>query len=208
MDEFTGRVHGIALRTRVQYSAPMPEFDSTTRHLARTLRRLRAERGLSLEGAAERAGISRRLLVGLEGGTGNPSLGTLLRLAEGLGVGLADLLEPDERSVIQVRNDDEARTLWSSDAGSSARLLIASPDLELWAWELAPGDVRASDPHRAGTQEIVHLARGRMVIVVDDHHEEVIGGQVARFAGDRPHRFENPGPDPAAFTLVVHEPVR
>lgn len=163
---------------------------------------------MSLEVAATRAGISRRLFAMLEQGTGNPSLATLLHLADGLGVGLIDLLEPPERSAINLRSDLDARTLWRTDRGSSARLLIASADLELWTWDLAPGDVRESDPHRSGTQEIVRVAQGHLVVVVDQVREELRPGIVALFAGDRPHRFENPGPEAAMFTLVVHEPVR
>jgi transcriptional regulator with XRE-family HTH domain len=172
------------------------------------LRELRAARGLSLDAASKRIGVSRRLLVALEQGGGNPSLSTLLRLADGYGVGLADLVGRSETAPINVRSESEAETLWSSRRGSEARLLIASNDLELWSWRLTAGDVRRSDPHRAGTQEIVKLTRGRLVVTVGERREELSAGQLALLAGDRPHRYENPGRTPALFTLVVHEPLR
>jgi transcriptional regulator with XRE-family HTH domain len=175
--------------------------------LAEVLQELRAARGLSLDEASKRAGISRRLLIGLEHAEGNPSLGTLLRLAEGYGVGLADLVGASEKPPITVRASADARTLWETERGSSARLLIASDDLEFWSWEMAPGEIRMSDPHRIGTKEIVRMQRGRIVITVRARREELSGTRLALFAGDEPHSFENPGPASARFQLVVHEPL-
>ena len=42
----------------------------------------------TLDQLAEAAGVSRRMVVNVEQGTANPSVGTLLRLGEALGVGL------------------------------------------------------------------------------------------------------------------------
>jgi len=184
----------------------MTDFQGTAGVLAQTLRRLRSERSLSLNLAAERVGISRRLLVGLEQGAGNPSLSTLLRLADGYGVGLADLVDPPETRTIGVRLESDARTLWSTAAGSIARLLIASAELELWAWEMVPGDVRQSDPHRPGTQEILRLQRGQLTLQIGDTRQDIVAGQAAIFTSDRPHRIKATGRTKAQFLLVVHEP--
>jgi transcriptional regulator with XRE-family HTH domain len=176
--------------------------------VAEKLRALRTASALSLDAAAERVGVSRRLLVALEQGEGNPSLSTLLRLADGYRVALADLVGRSETAPISVRDESDAEKLWSTRRGSEARLLIASADLELWTWKLAPGDVRRSEPHRPGTREILRLTRGRLKLTVEGQHEELSVGQLALIAGDRPHRYENPGDSPALFTLVVHEPLR
>jgi quercetin dioxygenase-like cupin family protein len=79
--------------------------------------------------------------------------------------------------------------------------------LELWSWRIAPGDVRRSEAHRPGTREIVRVAGGRITVAVGGTREELRAGQLALLAGDRLHRYENPGRTTAVFTLVVHEPV-
>jgi transcriptional regulator with XRE-family HTH domain len=188
----------------------MGELGLATARLAALLRELRAASGWSLDEASERLGVGRRSLVALEQGGGNPSLSTLLRLAEGYGVGFAELLGGDDvrKRTLTARPEADAPTLWSTDQGSRARLLIASDELGLWSWELAPGDVRDSEPHRPGTTEILQVRRGRLVVDVSPDREELGAGRVALFAGDRPHRFENLGRSVAVFTLVVHEPVR
>jgi transcriptional regulator with XRE-family HTH domain len=186
----------------------MPERSSTIARLGTILRELRLARGWSLDQAAERSGISRRSLVALEQGGGNPSLSTLLRLAEGYGVGLADLVGDVSKPTIEVRAEIDAPTLWSTERGSRARLLTASADLELWSWDIAPGDVREGEAHRPGTTEIVQIRRGRLTVTVGPDREELGPGRVALFPGDRPHGFENLGRETASFALTVHEPVR
>ena len=57
------------------------------------LRVLRAERGLSLTEAAERAGIQRQTLALLERGERHPHDPTLANIAKGYGVPVKDLLE-------------------------------------------------------------------------------------------------------------------
>jgi transcriptional regulator with XRE-family HTH domain len=63
------------------------------RSLAMRLRVLRAERGLSLTEAAERAGIQRQTLALLERGERHPHDPTLAKIAKGYGVPVKDLLE-------------------------------------------------------------------------------------------------------------------
>jgi transcriptional regulator with XRE-family HTH domain len=60
--------------------------------LAWNLRRVRVSQGLSQEKLAADAGIDRAYLGGIERQTENPSLDLLDRLADALGVALADLL--------------------------------------------------------------------------------------------------------------------
>jgi transcriptional regulator with XRE-family HTH domain len=60
--------------------------------LAWNLRRIRVGQGLSQEKLAADAGIDRAYLGGIERRTENPSLDLLDRLAQTLGIALADLL--------------------------------------------------------------------------------------------------------------------
>lgn len=63
------------------------------RHAAwgRAIRELRGERGLSQERLALEAGLDRTYVSGIERGERNPSLGNLLKLADVLGVHLAEV---------------------------------------------------------------------------------------------------------------------
>ena len=60
--------------------------------LAANLRRLREEAGLSQEKFGLEHGIDRTYISGIERGTRNPTVTVVQRLAEALGVDVADLL--------------------------------------------------------------------------------------------------------------------
>jgi transcriptional regulator with XRE-family HTH domain len=67
-------------------------FRSAARQLARILKGLRLERGLSLRLAAERIGVGVAVLRRIEGDRGNPSLAVLLSVARAYGVDVANVL--------------------------------------------------------------------------------------------------------------------
>src|SRR3954453_3167788 len=142
--------------------------------MASRVRAERAHRRWTLDELAARSRGSRRLLVRIEQGAANPSLATLLKLADALGITLTELLaaEPQPLPVAVVSGHDEL-TLWSTPAGSSARLLVSRGPLELWSWMLAPGDGRTSEAHRPGSLELVSVDTGTVALDVGDHHVEV-----------------------------------
>ncbi len=176
--------------------------------LSASVRRLRAERSWTLDRAATRLGVSRRLLTQLEAGTANPSLSTLLSVARGFDVHLSELLGDDTVPSPIEHSDgpDDGQVLWSSDAGSSATLLAAQGPLEVWRWRLEPGDDRVSEPHNPGSQETVHVLTGRLALDVDGTVTELGKGASAVFATDRPHRYANPFGRTTTFTLTVFDP--
>jgi transcriptional regulator with XRE-family HTH domain len=69
------------------------EIPSTKRILARNLRRLRLERGLSQDDLAGEAGVRQALISAIEVTTANPTLESLDRLASALGVDVAILFD-------------------------------------------------------------------------------------------------------------------
>jgi transcriptional regulator with XRE-family HTH domain len=86
------------------------------RSLAMRLRVLRAERGLSLTEAAERAGIQRQTLALLERGERHPHDPTLAKIAKGYGVPVEDLLEEP----VPLAESQEAGPSYEAQAPGSA----------------------------------------------------------------------------------------
>jgi len=175
--------------------------------IAARVRARRTQRGWTLDELAARSAVSRRLLVAIEQTNANPSLSTLLKLAAALGVSLTDLLDdqPQDRFVGLVPAND-AMTLWSTDAGSHAQLLVSRGPLELWTWTLQPSDRRDSSPHRPGALELVTVHDGTLTLEVDDDRVEIPPGDCAWFDATHAHAYSNPTTTPAKFTLVVLEP--
>lgn len=173
------------------------------------VRRGRRSRGWTLDQLAEAAGVSRRSAINVEQGVANPSVGTLLRISDALGVGLPALVEPPQVAPVKVIRCGEGAVLWSSEAGGFGRLVAGSgpPDvLELWEWVLGPGDQHTSEAHTPRTIELVQVQEGTVIVHVAKQSVTLLVGDAVSFPGDVGHAYANPGTGTARFTLAVFEP--
>lgn len=169
----------------------------------------RSSRRWTLDQLAAAAGVSRRMVVSVEQGDVNPSVGTLLRLSDALGIGLPALVEPPQNTLVKVTRRGEGAALWSGDGGGRGVLVAgtAPPDvIELWDWSMAPGEVHDSEPHTAGTKELIHVQQGSIVVEVSDERVTLRAGDALSFAGDVAHSYANAGKGTARFALAVFEP--
>jgi transcriptional regulator with XRE-family HTH domain len=185
------------------------DLDQLTQSLARNLRRLRTERGFTLDALAARAGISRGMLIQIEQARTNPSVGTVVKVADALGVSLTGLLDSGREPAVRLVPSEQAVRLWSTEAGSHATLVAgteAPGPLELWTWRLMPGDGSASDPHPGGTTELVHVTAGVLTLTVDGDDHEVPAGSSAAFRSNVPHGYRNDGDEPVEMTMAVSVP--
>jgi transcriptional regulator with XRE-family HTH domain len=183
--------------------------DAGTAAVARNLRRLRTDRGWSLDQLALRSGVSKGMLVHLEQARTNPSLGTLCRLAETLGISVAGLIELHETPPVQVLGPGGTVRLWSGAEGSWGDLLVGSDrrdHVELWTWRMSPGDEMVSSPHLRGTQELLHVIDGTLTLEVDGEAHIVPAGGAARFDADLPHGYRNEHKRPVRFVMVTLTP--
>jgi transcriptional regulator with XRE-family HTH domain len=176
--------------------------------MATEVRRRRQARGWTLDAAAVRLGVSRRLLAQLEAGQANPSLSTLLSIAAGFDISLVELLAGGDKPSITVQADNaSAPVLWTGAHGGEARLLVGSDPLELWQWSLGSGDERSSDAHRTNSREVLLVTAGAVTLCVGSDDPVVVKrGQSALFRADEPHTYRNDGKARATFVLAVHEP--
>jgi transcriptional regulator with XRE-family HTH domain len=173
------------------------------------VRQERQARGWTLDQLAETASVSRRMVVNVEQGVVNPSVGTLLRLSDALGVGLPALVEPPEPKSVKVVRCGEGAELWTGAAGGRGVLVAGThpPDvMELWDWSLGPGDRHVSEAHAAGTKELVHVLEGSITVEVGDDVIALESGDAISFPGDVDHAYANPRSAPARFSLAVFEP--
>ncbi len=169
----------------------------------------RQSRHWTLDRLAEAAGVSRRMVVNVEQGATNPSVGTLLRISDALGVGLPALVEPPQPKPVKVTRHGEGAALWSSDSGGRGILVAGTepPDVvELWDWTLGPGDRHGSEAHTPGTKELLQVQQGTITVQVAEQSIVLEAGDAVSFPGDVVHAYANPGTGTARFSLTVYEP--
>ncbi len=179
--------------------------------LARNLRDWRAKRGWSQAELARRAGLSKGMLVQVEQAQTNPSIATLCKLANALGVALPRLVEVDDEPAVRKVTADDIAWLWRGTAKASVAGLIAGIEapmpVELWTWTIGPRDAYDAVAHPTGTREFIYVLDGDVTVTVDGVHVAVATGECVVFRADRPHRYASAKGRATRFVMVVVEPV-
>lgn len=169
--------------------------------VAPRLRELRRGRALTLETAAQRAGLSPAHLSRLETGRRQPSLPMLLGLARIYGTTVSELLgetPPDRDAVIRAGAFEgaEADGWMYQRAGGSGRAMQA---LRVRVPYGAQGDLVRVHPG----EEWLHVLAGHLRVTLGDTVHELAPGDSAHFDSLTPHRIAAAGREGAEL-LFVH----
>lgn len=176
--------------------------------VATRIRSWRKEKKLSLDELSRRAGVSKGMLVEIEKGTANPSIALLCKLAAALGISVAEIVNVASDPMVQVIEAAAIPVLWQGERGGSARLLAGSagPDMiELWRWEMYPGERFTSPGHPSGTFELLHVESGTLTLRVEETLTQVAAGASAVARTEAAHSYANEGEGPLRFTMTVAE---
>ena len=176
--------------------------------VANRIRNWRKDKKLSLDELSRRASVSKGMLVEIEKGAANPSIAILCKLAAALGVSVADIVNVSSEPVVHVIEKQAIPVLWQGAKGGSARLLAgtAGPDMiELWQWEMQPGEHFSSPGHPAGTCELLHVNEGVLSLTVGETVTQVEAGASAVAKTGAAHGYGNEGDTVLRFTMTVAE---
>jgi transcriptional regulator with XRE-family HTH domain len=187
--------------------------DAMMMAVAQRIASLRAHSKYTFDELARRSGVSKGTLVQIEQERANPSISTLCRLATALGVSVADLVSSasEAPSAVTLVGSADVRQLWTGPRGGSAVLLAGTtgPDmLELWRWELQPGERFEATRHNRGTRELIHVFTGRLTLEVEGRVTIIAAGVTAIAHTDRSHAYSNCGKALVRFFMTVHEPAK
>lgn len=184
------------------------EAEVLARAIGARVKHQRKARGLTLDRLAEAAGVSKRMVINVEQGAVNPSVGTLLRISDALGVGLPALVQPPQPTM-RLTRQGEGAVLWSGEHGGKGVLVAGTepPEVvELWDWTLGAADRHRSEAHSDGTHELLHVIEGTVTVQVGGETFELGTGDALSFFSDVEHSYSNPGDTPARFALTVYQP--
>jgi XRE family transcriptional regulator, regulator of sulfur utilization len=179
--------------------------DDLNQRLGRRVRARRVERGDSLGDVARASGLSKTILSKIESGDGNPSVETLWRLSQALGVPLGTLVEDDDegpRTRLIRRGSGAALT---ADSGMGSWMIHAgSGRTELHEISLPAGTNHRSGAHLPGTEEVILCVSGRIEAGLDGAAEELEPGDAVWFVADGPHAYRSLGGDASALCWMLY----
>lgn len=173
-------------------------LDAVDRMVGKRIRELRRDRQISLKELAEKTSFSIGFLSQMERGLSSPSLRSMTRIVDVLGVSLGALFAQieggDEDIAIVVRAGERpAINLWRS--GMTKQLLTPSDSrgsLNVTLVRLAPRASTGDELYTHKGEEAGLILSGSMTLVVENRTFSLDAGDSFRFASTRPHRFSNP----------------
>lgn len=172
------------------------------------LRRLRAERGFSLDTLARESGVSKSRLGQIERGEANPSISTVWQIANAFRVEFSALVTAPDVDPVMVRRADIEPVTADDGRCRTYPLFAFDPVLgcEIYESELEPGGHLVADAHPAGTREVITVLSGSAEIRAGDEVHALGPGDAMRFLADQPHAYRNTGTDVAVLSMIVAYP--
>lgn len=187
-----------------------PEGDAA-KSLPANLRRLRQEAQLTLDGLAERSGVSRAMISKIERGASVPTATVLGKLAAALQISLSQLLGEFHARQPRLHRKESQTTYHDPTSGFERRSL--SPVFEDGAVDLAlnvlpPGESVEFPPHHTGVEEYLVVHEGALTVLLDGRRFDVRSGDMLFYPSDRVHEFRNEGERSAVFYIVINDRTR
>ena len=176
--------------------------------VGRNIQKIRKQQGLTLGVLSEKSGVSKAMLSQIEAEKVNPTVATVWKIAQGLGVELNDLLQGSSEAArnFSVTRKDTIMTLDTEEEG--IHLQVLSPismveDLEMYLLTFKPGRKQESKAHFPKTEEFITVIKGEVAVTAGKHRSELHAGDFIRYHCDIDHAIENIGRTDALIHMVV-----
>lgn len=162
------------------------------------IRELRTSRGMTLSQLAEMTDFTASYISQLERNIIQPSLSSLRRISEALGVPIYSFLtfeesqhvitRVDQRKKLELPNSSIIYEFVSPMAGDKSTM----PKMEVIYFTLEPESWSSDEPLVHGADESVFILEGTMEVSLDDKTFELYEGDNIYIRESVPHRFYNP----------------
>lgn len=173
-----------------------------------TLKRLRKEKGWSLDKTAEKTGVSKAMLGQIEREESSPTIATLWKIASGFDTSFSSFITDAQTELNQtIYRDVPSQQLHPSDKKIRVMSLFpfdAQLNFEIFVIELLPQCEHLSSPHQAGVIEHVVVAEGTIEVLTHGTWQLLKKGEGLRFNANQPHGYRNFSNKLAIFHDIIH----
>ncbi len=171
------------------------EHEALSVDVGRRLNELRQAQGISMRGLATKSGLSANALSMIERGRTSPSVSTLYKLADALGVPVTEFFAPgvEKQNVIVVRSDERTRVPFAHGVWEGLGGEKFTGRVEPFVMTLETGASSGTHPMIHTGHEFVYVLRGKLEYLVGDQRYELEAGDSLLFAAQLHHRWRNAG---------------
>ena len=170
------------------------------------IKRIREQKKLTLDAAAEITGVSRSMLAQIEKGDVNPTISVLWKIANGYKVSFTSLVERKNDAVAVVRRSDIEPL--KEDNGRYLNYPIFPFDektlFETYRIVIEPKGTLSAEPHLNGSEEYITVFSGRVEITVAEERFELAKGDSIRFYANKSHSYRNVGTEQAELSMLIY----
>lgn len=163
------------------------------RILGANIRKLRKKRGISLQDIAANTGVSKSFISQVENGKTQPSLSTLISIAEYLDTSINTLLDDHSPEPGPMVKENEQKTVIYAD-GIVMNMLTKSEaykQIQPILYELEAGASSGKKQYQHFGQEFVYIIEGCLEIELGGEIYNLEKGDSLYFNSSVPHSFRN-----------------
>jgi transcriptional regulator with XRE-family HTH domain len=171
------------------------------------IRQLRLKKHVSVRTFAAQTGFSASFISQLENGLVSPSLGSMQKIAEALGVTLGDFFAAaaaDAEEDLIVRSSDRRRldSTWTDAHLEALGSMKRSRRLEPVVAIFGPGGKSGKHLHSHSREEFAFVLKGNVTLTLGDEESELVVGDAVTLPAHSPHRWENRGKEQVEILIV------
>ena len=176
------------------------------KRVGRVLKRVRFDRDMTLDEAAELTGVSKTMLGQIERGSSSPTISILWKIAKGLRISLSNLLNEDELQYKAVNIEEDIQPVY--DADKKMVLYDVFPfnpinGFEYFYIKLLPHTVHPAEAHRDSMEEYIVVTQGTLSLTVDNKTYILKAPACISFMPNVPHIYANDGDDVVVFQNIM-----
>jgi transcriptional regulator with XRE-family HTH domain len=182
--------------------------DEISLRVGRAVKQQREAVGFSLRMLAARSDISPSMISDIERGAKSPTVTTVVRLAQALGVSAAALIDGGAGLSPRIRVLRRGQGAGGEHPARWESLGPAAPAsrIDFVRYQIPPSTTLGpAAAHTPGTVEHMHVATGTVRVTVGDETAELSEGDSCSCRTDAPHEIENPDPSAEALIYLIVE---
>ncbi len=176
--------------------------------LGAKIRNKRTEIGISLKELADKTGLTPGFLSQVERDLTEPSITSLRKIANVLGVAVFYFLLDDVHVNPVVKKDERPPLTFPK---SHLKYELLSPDLnrqmEMYIGRLEPGAATCDEPLTHPGEEVVHVLEGDMWIKIGEEEYVLEQGDTIYYFSSIPHKIVNSGQTNLVFIATITPPM-